>query len=581
MNYILDIECYTNYFLMVFLPVDGSEPLVFEKHNDVVTINTVETIDWSGTFITFNGIGYDFPMWGGLWALKTNLELKQMSDAIILDNIMWWTVEREFGITIPSFDHIDIIQVLPLTGSLKIYGGRIASKKLQDLPIEPDAIISDSDAAELLKYCINDCEVTLMLYGEVTPQIELRVQMGEKYGLDLRSKSDAQIAEVVLASEFTRRTGLPVSKPGITQTSYRYTPPPFVKFKSEQMNEVLRNIMLADFEINPKNGQVVEPAVMKQVLEINSGKYKMGIGGLHSVDKPGSFYSTNDYDIYDIDAAAYYPFIILNAGFYPQHMGEVFLDIYRELVERRIEAKKTGDKVTDSTIKIVINGTFGKLGSKYSKIYAPDLMFHTTITGQLCLLMLIEQQGMNVISANTDGIMVMMPKRASHMSKLVCDWQELTGFTMEYTQYKSVHRRDVNNYLAIKPDGTVKTKGIFAPSGLSKNPANSIIYEAVIAEFKTNMSIEHTIKSCTDVNKFLTLRTVKGGAKWGDELLGKSVRWYHSWLSATQIEYQSNGNKVPLSEGSAVLQDLPETLPYDIDYKWYVDEAIKLKAMME
>jgi DNA polymerase elongation subunit (family B) len=60
-------------------------------------------------------------------------------------------------------------------------------------------------------------------------------------------------------------------------------------------------------------------------------------------------------------------------------------------------------------LKITINGSFGKLGSVWSILFAPDLLIQTTITGQLALLMLIhrlERKGIPVVSGNTDGIII-------------------------------------------------------------------------------------------------------------------------------------------------------------------------------
>jgi hypothetical protein len=50
-------------------------------------------------------------------------------------------------------------------------------------------------------YCHNDLQVTRILYDELKPQIALREQMSKQYGLDLRSNSDAQIAENVIKHE--------------------------------------------------------------------------------------------------------------------------------------------------------------------------------------------------------------------------------------------------------------------------------------------------------------------------------------------------------------------------------------------
>ncbi|RLA12079.1 MAG: hypothetical protein DRQ60_09125 [Gammaproteobacteria bacterium] len=581
MTYILDIECYVNYFLIMI--TSETELIMYEKFNDNETVNDLQKIDWSATFVTFNGNNYDMLLLAGAEKGLTNTQLKHMSDRIIVDNLQYWDIEAEFGIKTPVLNHIDIMQVLPMMSSLKIYGGRIGTKKLQDLPIEPDAIIRTGDTQGLAQYCFNDLIVTKELYHEVKPQIELRKQMGEKYGVNLVSKSDAQIAELVIASEHLVMTGTPLFKPDITYRNYYYETPSFVNFTSEQLQDLLLTIELTAFKIKPTTGKIMDPPSMKgKVIAINDMKYKLGLGGLHSVDKPGSFYSDDDHVIFDIDVAAYYPNIILNAKFFPEHIGSDFLSIYKRIVDARMAAKKSGDKVTDASLKIVINGTFGKFGSKYSKIYSPDLLFHVTVTGQLCLLMLIERLGNKVISVNTDGVMVRVAKNElKSVQDIVSGWERETNFDMEWTEYNSLHRRDVNNYMAIQPSGAIKRKGLFTLPGLSKNPSNSIIPEAVTAYFKDRIPIEQTVTHCDDIKKFLTLRTVNGGAEWDGEILGKSVRWYHSILSDKNIHYRTNNNKVPLTNNAIPVMELPAELPWDIDYEWYTNEATKLMEIMK
>ena len=85
--------------------------------------------------------------------------------------------------------------------SLKIYGGRLHAPKMQDLPIEPNALIFPEQRETLRLYCHNDLQVTRILYEELKPQIALREQMSKQYNIDLRSKSDAQIAENIIKHE--------------------------------------------------------------------------------------------------------------------------------------------------------------------------------------------------------------------------------------------------------------------------------------------------------------------------------------------------------------------------------------------
>ena len=577
--YIFDVEIYRNYALVVFHDRKTGQYHAVDKWNDQWLTPPLKTLP-DTTLVGFNSQVYDLPMITGILKGWPNQKLKDISNDIIRNGLLWWEFERKYGCDFPQVDHIDIFPILPLKASLKIYGGRIGSRKLQELPIDPEAEIQEHQIPILRRYCINDCRVTAELYKKIEPQIELRKTLGKVYNVDLRSKSDAQIAEAVIAKEYERRTGNQLTKPKESlwypNAKVRYTPPSFIQFERPELNKRLEDIKKIEFVIS-KSGSIELPKKLTGIefcLGLLRTKYAIGIGGLHSKDRPGSFYANKGCVLQDIDVTSYYPSIILNAGYFPSHIGFVFLDIYRDLVNRRLKAKAEGNKVTADTLKITINGTFGKLGNKYSKVYAPDLMLHVTLTGQLCLLMLIEQLGDRVISANTDGLLVKYERYDEPWVKAkVADWERKTNFNMEWKPYRSFHRRDVNNYIGITPDGTVKTKGIFAPSNLSKNPVNPIVIDAVSELLLNGVSLEDTIYNCKDPAKFLTLRTVKGGAVKDNMPLGKSVRWYYSKKSNTAIHYITNGNKVPKSDDSEVLQDIPDRLPDDIDYRRYLKEA--------
>jgi hypothetical protein len=175
--------------------------------------------------ITFNGIGYDMLMTVAAINGYTNQQLKDLSDLIIMGDDPSWKIQREHDLK-PSnnWDHIDLMNVAPGNASLKIYGGRLHSKKLQDLPIEPSEILTDQDMTDIRLYCRNDLLTTLDLYNFLQPQINLRIEMSKQYDLDLRSKSDAQIAEAVLKSEIEKNGGSVsknIVKPGTSYLSVK------------------------------------------------------------------------------------------------------------------------------------------------------------------------------------------------------------------------------------------------------------------------------------------------------------------------------------------------------------------------
>lgn len=254
-------------------------------------------------------------------------------------------------------------------------------------------------------------------------------------------------------------------------------------------------------------------------------------------------------------------------------------EIEKEIEELKAPYKKAG--VISDGLKITLNGSFGKLGSMYSKLYAPDLMLQVTITGQLMLLMLIEQLenvGISVKSSNTDGVEILCPKdKQDKLEAIVFDWELATGMVMEHGHYKALYARDVNNYVAVY-DGYTKAKGVYAEPTLSKNSEYPIVFTAIKEYLLNGKPMRHTIAECEDVTQFLTARTVKGGAVWREQYLGKMVRWYYA-EDGESIHYDTNGNKVPKSDGAKPMMDLPSGLvsnmPNDLDYEKYLELAVK------
>lgn len=578
---VFDTEIYGNYFLVSFMDTETKKILHFEKHEDQeFDANSVLKIMKNYTTAGFNSHSFDIPVIYGALCGYSNEKLKALVDDIIGKSKPRYMTERDWGMRIPNWDTIDLIEVAIGKASLKIYGGRMNAKKMQDLPIEPDAILTREQMVAIRNYCENDLHTTALLYETLKPQIDLRISMSEQYGIDLRSKSDAQIAEAVILGELEKMTGQTYRKQEVLDDQeFRYLNPGIISFKTEQLSNIFDKILKTRFTLGG-NGSVVLPEWLKnQPIVIGTTTYTMGIGGLHSCEKAQYVKADENHLLIDMDVASYYPNIILQQRLAPKSMGRHFLKVYQSIVNRRLKAKHEGDKVTADTLKICVNGSFGKLGSKYSTLYAPDLLIQTTITGQLALLMLIERMeeaGIKVISANTDGIVMHCPKELEHELEAVAfGWMLDTSFELERTDYKAIASRDVNSYVAVKTDGKIKGKGVFAPSSLAKNPDFIIVYEAVAKCIADGTPVEVTITKCKDVSKFVSVRRVQGGAVWRDQYLGKAVRFYQSSEIGEDeyIKYSKNSNKVPKSARARPLMELPDSLPDDINYSFYIKEA--------
>lgn len=583
---VLDCEVYPNYFLIAFkrvksgktfsIEVKGKVSCLSEGQRDILT----DIMSSNHTF-GFNSRNYDLPII--LYALhqKTCEEIYNLSEYIINNNSHGWQTMKKYSLRHPlDYSHFDIQEPTPGVGAgLKLYGARIHSKKLQDLPIEPGTVLNYSEMENIKQYCINDLDTTIDLYNKIKQRISLREGMVENYSNIILSKSDAQIAEVVIKNELQNNYNTKIKKIKIPENqTFNYKIPDFIKFKNEKLKELLYKIENHSFELDGKGSIKLPDRLAKNTLSLGYSTYKIGIGGLHSQEKKQTIIPNKNQLLIDKDVASYYPSIILNLGLYPKHLGRNFLNVYDKIVQKRLKAKKENNKIVNESLKIVINGSFGKLGSKWSFLYSPDLMIAVTLTGQLSLLMLIEQLEMNnisIVSANTDGFVSLMNKSQYDKYQELCfDWELNTGFILEETSYKALYSRDVNNYLAIKSDST-KGKGIFTLDSLEKNPQGDISIIAVRDFLFNSTPIEDTIRQCTDVSRFLIVRRVTGGAEWKNEYLGKVVRWIYS-TKGDVISYKKNGNKVAKSEGSRPIMEIPDELPSDINYQRYIEEAFNI-----
>ncbi len=591
-----DIECFPNFFLICFRKADGEVVVSFEQHDESGTVLNRAAIIRAlryYTLVGFNCLNYDIPLL--IYALskpRTNAELKAASDAIIHGNLRPWQFEELFGVDIPDFiDAIDLSEPAPgVMIGLKQYGGRLHSRRLQDLPYPHDKHLTADEIVVVRDYCGNDLQTTLDLYLALVKQIELREAMSLQYGVDLRSKSDAQIAEAVIKHELEAKLGRRIYRPEIPHgTRFKFEVPGYMQFQRPELQALLADVARTEFALSP-NGSVEMPDELgDRKIKLGSSVYRLGIGGLHSSEKSVSHRATADIALVDRDVASFYPNLILTRGLAPRHLGDEFLHVYRGIVDRRLAAKRSGDKVVADSLKIVANGSFGKLGSPWSALYSPDLMIAVTVGGQLALLMLIEAlelRGISVVSANTDGVVSKVPRaREADFADVIRWWEKTTALETEETRYRALYSRDVNAYAALKVGSGVKGKGVFqidVAEALKKSPANIICVEAVLRFLDEGFPIGETIRSCRDVRKFLTLKKATGGAQWRGQFLGRYARWYRSTQSTDYVGYAKTKNadgtpkKVGGSDNAVPLMELGGDFPDDIDFAWYVSEAMGL-----
>jgi hypothetical protein len=565
-----DTECYPNYFLIVFKDLKGNEECFVKDENNVLPVARIKKLLETRQTIGFNSRMYDIPMITYALSGVSNSLLKEMSDRIINESV--YNTLCEYQLWCPKeYDHIDIINVAIGKNGLKMYGARINTPYLQDLPYDPSTSLSQDDKAIIKKYCSNDVDITKNLYLHLKNEIDIRTAINDEYKVDVRSKSDAQIAEVLINKQLVS------SKKKITSFEFKYTPPDYIKFNSDNLNNLLVKFTEIEFK-GVVGDRLLEKGIVTDVI-INDVPYSCGIGGLHSKEEARTVIATDDEYIIDIDVVSYYPTIILNNKYCPDNYNtEEFLEFYQKIYDDRIIAKKENNVSKANVYKIILNGSFGKFGDQYSSLYSPKLLIHTTITGQLSILMLIEkleEYGYNVLSTNTDGITVKVKKdKYNFFRQIVKSWEDKVNFKTEEVKYKSLHNQSVNSYIAIKEDGTLKCKGLFGSDDLSRNPAIKICKEAIFSYLLDKRKVEHTIMNAKqDPSNFIMVRKCAKGGYWKGEYLGKVVRWY--WSTKGEPITNPKGDKVAKTDDAFPIMDMEDKIA-DIHYEKYIKESYKL-----
>lgn len=599
-TWIVDIEVFQNFFYAAFH--NGDEWREY-YHKDLTQLaedlNSKELV-----LAGYNNFGYDDIILK-LICVKpdiTPIEIYHASKDIIFskdDAVRERVFQLQYADT-PWAYSIDVFQLLNGKGSLKEWACRIGSSVVAETPVDFDLPLPDDQIENVVKYCKNDVKVTKELLIKNWDKVLLRKALATEYHLCGRvyCMSEQGVAQHTFLTLHKHRTGEGTgvvrenarNNPDNQQTEWKMTDicSGKVMFSTKPFRDFYVSFLAGSAKLNDKESWHLETdALSKGTVSLANSLFSVGVGGIHSVDQPDVIQCDDGHAIIDLDVASYYPSLIIEEGLYPKHMGKSFCDDMRSLRDRRIKAKRAGDKRTSEALKIVINATFGKLNDKYSPIRSvPDAM-RVTINGQLYILMLVEslyEIGCKIISANTDGVTVKIKRDDLPKLKEVKDrWQAHTKMELEEVEYASIFRRDINCYMAVTISGKIKYKGAISQDG---GKGDGLIVRKAAEEYILNgIPPSVTIESCTDPMQFMYYLRIKSNAElwYNDEKLAKSVRWYCSTsghplkrLNHATAKMPARWSLVPNGHKARLALDTVgwtvATLQ-DIDYEWYEKQA--------
>jgi hypothetical protein len=619
--YFYDIESFPSFSCATFLDKDTQEVIQFSfgcGHNDLQ--NLKEFCSQKALFVGFNNISYDDPalrfileqpVGVGLPKKLFTLSKRLVSDTNRRDeDIVKLRYPRDTYCPWDSMDLFKIMHFDRLGVGLKQCAINLKHERIQDLPYPYDHLISTKDEVKtVLEYNINDVLITQKLFNQIQPQIKLREEIGNLYNVNVMNASDSKMGNIILEHYYKEELGIDVRtlkdlRTKRSSVDLKDCIPAVISFQTPD---------LISFHEKIKNTTVVgyENFKFEEVIKYKGTRYSIGSGGIHSMESACRFDETSDKKIISCDIASMYPTCIILNNIYPEHLDERFVKILGILTAERLAAKSDNPTKADA-LKITINGLYGKLNSDTFWLEDAKAMLSVTIAGQLYILMLVEMlelNGVHCISANTDGIECEVPVEKEGLYYETCKrWEEKTGFTLEFVEYKSYIKRDVNNYIAIgskkawltgnwktanRDSGKVKTKGAFIPDiDLKKGYKHPIVAKAVYEYFVNGVPPEETIDFCRDILDFCISQKVgrefqmELKALSGTQSLQKTNRFYISEYGGFLSKRHKDGRQIGLFVGKMVqlLNEYDHEKPFEdylVDKAWYIKEAKKLIEEIE
>ena len=461
----------------------------------------------------------------------------------------------------------------------------------------------------MLHYNKNDVYLVCEIARQKPDEIKLRYSLGAAFNLNLLCAARSTIADKLLYKFYSERSGLSVDKfkdlrTQRTALSFNKIIFPHICFKTKQLQDLLKDMKKVVIYRTNKDA-------FEKVIQFYGTTYTIATGGLHSQDRPAVLTSTDKYTYVHYDISSFYPSVMVAYNIAPKHLNNnVFVKMVDYFRLTRIKCKHTKDedglvvagvhnKLAAEALKIVINAIYGKFGFEMFFLFDRFAQMQVTINGQLMVMMVVEAlelDGIHVVSANTDGIIVKLPKdKEEDFKRITDDWCAQNKLGADSERYKLFVTRDINNYFDIQSNDKVEYKGGLDPKqylkDLKKGYDMPIVAKAVFEYFAHGTPVMETLRNHKDILDFcktqnvgkqfeVVYQKVENG-KVIDIHSQRHVRFYVSTKGVIIMKENVNSNqRSVLASGKPVIilnkLDDKDISLRNIDYKYYYEEAYKI-----
>lgn len=561
--YIYDLEVFESDWIAVFRrPEPNSAYIVI--HNDNYHLREFLESDPEIVLGGFNNKRYDDYVLLVMITGGSNVEVKRCNDFIIGGGNGWEFPFVQFQKKpFQSFDLRDDIADKGL--SLKAIEGNMYLPIVESsVPFDIGRPLTPEELDEVIQYCKNDVDATVKLYETRKEYIRSKKIVGNMYGVpesEALGLTNAKLSARVLGAKRVDRSD---------ERDYQIPEcldPDLIPAEVLSFFMQIKDKSIPDAKLFGTGKQGSKGMTLDVWLETSGGRCPITYawGGVHGAKPTFTAEATEDRLIVNYDVSSLYPNSMINFGYCSRSMEDP--DAYKKLVETRLKAKKAGDKDKATALKLVVNTVYGAMLNQYNDLADRRAGRSVCITNQLAMTQLIVMlskrcETIDFINVNTDGIMFFIDRREDQTAaSIVDDWCRITGFEMERDDFSKVIQKDVNNYICIKTDEHMKTKGGYVSlykGGDFKANSLQIIHKAVVEYFVHGTTPEETINSETDIFKFQNI--VKTGGTF-------------------EGSYQYvNGELVPLQKVNRVYAVKNPAYGTVVKRKWVTERRKKDKA---
>lgn len=462
--FVFDCEVFAYDWLFVFKDAATEEYTVIHNDNEAV----MGFMQNKPLLVGYNNKDYDQFILKAVLTGMSPEEVKRVNDLLIEHEITGWNIPelRDCGVYLDQFDLMDDTQ--QGTGLKDIEGhlGMNIQETTVDFTI--DRPLTEQELEDVIYYCKHDVDATHILLKLRQVYIANKLTLGREKGLEPAKAlymTNAKLTAAYLDAE---------PKEHDDEREYVFPSDILWEYIPDKVREFFDRI---------HDSSIPDDVLWKQYLDVKVGDCvtRLAWGGIHGAIPHYREETTDKRQIKNADVGSYYPHLVTLNGYASRNIPSV--KVYEDMLNRRMAAKKSGDKSLANALKLVANTTYGAMLNQFNALYDPLMGRSVCITGQLRLLelanhLLAECPTLKVIQLNTDGIMCSFDESDNATwDAILKEWQDRTGFTLEEDVVKMICQKDVNNYVELPMDGEPKIKGGFLVRGAVTN--GNVDFEAL------------------------------------------------------------------------------------------------------